>query len=73
MVTGLGSDVFFVPFMVSIFMVQEISANFHGKTPYPDERMPVTMVVAIETLVNFGYGPRHGPWMTATYHIQNEQ
>ncbi len=37
-------------------IVQEISADFHGKTANLDERMPVAMVVAIETRVDFGYG-----------------
>ncbi len=41
----------------SPLLVQEISADFHGKTADLDERMPVAMVVAMETPVSFGYGP----------------
>ena len=40
-----------------MLLVQEISADFHGKAANLDKRMPVAMVVAMETPVNFGYGP----------------
>ena len=40
-----------------IFIVQEISADFHGKTAKIDERMPLPTVVPLEVTVDFGYGP----------------
>ncbi len=57
-------------------IVEEISADFHGKTADLDERMPVTMgmVVAMETPVDFGYGPHlRYALLLGCGHIQNEQ
>ncbi len=40
-----------------VLIVQEILADFHGKTANLDERMSIIMVVAMKIPVDFRYGP----------------
>ena len=40
----------------SHFIVQVISADFHGKTSYLEESMKVGTIIAGKALVHFGYG-----------------